>query len=97
MAHPAFGSVTFVFDNEDGSSGFASTGGFVYLGQEYPQFEFGFQREGRAFAASRLNDMTKHPIDGNLRAISEIAPPAFRSFVLSKAKELADGLATTAS
>lgn len=96
VRHPAFGAVTFVFDGDDASSGCASTEGFSYLGQQYPEFNFSFQRDLRGFAASRLNDITKQSVDGNLRAISEIAPPAFRSFVLSKAKELAEELTATA-
>ena len=93
--HPAFGKVTFNFDGPDASSGFATTDGFVYLGVEYPKFDFGFQREGLAFTASLLNNVTRHLVHGNWQAVSEIAPPAFRSFVLSKAKELASSLRVT--
>ena len=88
--HPAFGEVTFVFDRPDASSGFAASKGFVYLGVQYPRFDFGFQREGGTFTPSPLNDVTRHLIDGRWQSISEIAPLAFRSFALSKAKELAD-------
>jgi hypothetical protein len=88
--HPAFGKVTFVFDSLDANSGFATTEGFIYLGVEYPKFDFGFQREGGAFTESDLNDVTRHQVRGHWQTISEIAPPAFRSFVLSKAKELAN-------
>ena len=88
--HPAFGNVTFVFDGPDATSGFAASEGFVYLGVQYPKFDFGFQREGSSFAPSPLNDATRHLIDGRWQTISEITPPAFRSFTLSKAKELGD-------
>jgi hypothetical protein len=88
VRHPVFGEVTFVFDSRDAASGFASTDGFIYLGAEYPKLEFGFQREGRVFTESRLNDLTSKLVDGVRRTIAEVTPPAFRSFVLSKAKEL---------
>ncbi len=67
----------------------------MYLGAEYPKLEFGFQREGHAYTESRLNDLTRHSIDGAWRTISEATPAAFRSFVLSKAKELSESLAPT--
>ena len=89
VSHPAFGSVTFVFDSQDASSGFAATGGFVYFGVEYPKFDFSFHRDGDFFVSSALNDATRQQVGGKWRTISEIPPPAFRSFVLSKAKELA--------
>ena len=88
--HPAFGNVAFVFDGPDATTGFAASEGFVYLGVQYPSFNFGFQREGSSFTPSPLNDATRHLIDGRWQSISEIAPLAFRSFALSKAKELAD-------
>jgi hypothetical protein len=91
--HPAFGNVTFVFDSHDASSGFAASEGFIYLGVRYPKFDFAFRREGRTFAPSPLNNLTRHLIDDHWRTISEITPPAFRSFVLSKAKELAESRA----
>jgi len=95
VTHPVFGDVTFVFDSQDAGSGFALTDGFIYLGAEYPKLEFGFQREGLTFAESRLNDLTSHLVDGVWRTIAEVTPAAFRSFVLSKAKELSYSLAAT--
>jgi hypothetical protein len=87
--HPAFGKVTFVFDDSRGDSGFAATEGFVYFGVRYPSFSFSFQRVGDVFVASELNDITRQNCRGRWQTISEIAPPAFRSFALSKAKQLA--------
>ena len=87
--HPAFGKVTFVFDDSRGDSGFAATEGFVYFSVRYPSFSFSFQRVGNVFVASELNDITRQHCRGRWQTISEIAPPAFRSFALSKAKQLA--------
>jgi hypothetical protein len=81
----------FVFDDSRGESGFAATDGFVYFSIRYPGFSFSFQRTGDVFVASELNDMTRQQHQGRWRTISEIAPPAFRSFALSKAKQLAQG------
>jgi hypothetical protein len=89
VEHPAFGKLTFAFDDPGADSGFAATEGFVYFSIRYPGFSFSFQRMGDAFVASELNDMTRQQYGGQWRTISEIAPPAFRSFVLSKAKQLA--------
>jgi hypothetical protein len=88
-AHPAFGIVTFVFDDHLAKSGFAQTDGFVFLGVEYPTFAFAFEREGSGFVSGELNNRTSQIVNGRRRTISEIAPSAFRFFVLSKAKELA--------
>jgi hypothetical protein len=89
VEHPAFGKVTFAFDDAGGDSGFAATEGFVYFSIRYPGFSFSFRRMGDVFVASELNDLTRQQYHGHWRTISEIAPPAFRSFVLSKAKQLA--------
>lgn len=89
VEHPSFGRVVFDFDDGSRSSGFALTEGFVYFGTTYPSFSFSFQRRGDAFIAAPLNGMTRLQIFEEWRTVSEIAPPAFRSFVLSKAKELA--------
>ncbi|HEX3456982.1 MAG TPA: hypothetical protein VHR97_03425 [Candidatus Baltobacteraceae bacterium] len=95
--HPAFGNITFVFDGLDVSSGFAASEGFVYLSVQYPKFDFSFQREGATFSPSPLNNATRHLIDGRWQTVSEIAPPAFRYFALSKAKELANRHSSTDS
>jgi hypothetical protein len=87
--HPAFGKVTFVFDDARGESGFAATEGFVYFSVRYPSFSFSFARIGEIYVASELNDMTRQQHQGRWRTISEIAPSAFRSFALSTAKQLA--------
>jgi len=92
VEHPVFGTVTFVFDNQLASSGFAATDGFVFLGVEYPRFAFGFQREGSGFVSCELNNLTSQMLNGRRLTISEVAPRAFRSFVLSKAIELANTL-----
>lgn len=92
VEHPTFGTVTFVFDNHLTDSGFAATDGFVFLGIEYPKLDFAFERSGSGFVSGELNDRTIHVLDGRRLPISEIAPSAFRSFVLSKAKELANAL-----
>jgi hypothetical protein len=89
--HPAFGKVTFVFDDARRDSGFAATEGFEYFSVSYPGFSFSFQRTGEIFVASELNDLTRQQYHGRWRTISEIAPPAFRSFALSKARQLAQG------
>jgi hypothetical protein len=90
VEHPVFGTVTFVFDNELANSGFAATDGFVFLGVEYPKIAFGFQHEGSGFVSCELNNLISQMFNGHLLTISELAPPAFRSFVLSKARELAN-------
>lgn len=92
VEHPIFGTVTFVFDNELANSGFAATDGFVFFGVEYPKLAFGFQREGSGFASCALNNLISQMLNGHVLTISELAPPAFRSFVLSKARELANTL-----
>jgi len=92
VEHPVFGTVTFVFDDELANSGFAATAGFVFLGVEYPKIAFGFQREGSGFVSCELNNRISQMLDGHLLTISELAPPAFRSYVLSKARELANAL-----
>jgi hypothetical protein len=92
VEHPFFGPVTFVFDSDDAASGYAVTDGFVFFGREYPKFDFVFERKGNKYVPSEMNSATKQPIGGRLQSVSEIAPPAFRSFVLSKAKELAQQL-----
>jgi hypothetical protein len=92
VEHPTFGTVTFVFDNHLADSGFAATDGFVFLGIEYPKFDFAFERAGSGFVSSELNSRTSQELDGHRLPVSEIAPNAFRSFVLSKAKELANTL-----
>jgi len=89
VAHPAFGEVTFVFDNQHANSGFAATDGFIFLGVEYPKFAFGFEREGSTFVSSKLNNLTSEIFNGRRLTVSEVAPSAFSSFVLSKARELA--------
>lgn len=91
VEHPVFGEVTFVFDNRY-AGGFAVTDGFVFFGVEYPQFTFGFQREGSDFVSCKLNEHTRQLFNDRLITISEAAPRAFSSFVLSKAKELAKTL-----
>jgi hypothetical protein len=91
VPHPVFGEVTFVFDGEH-AGGFAATDGFVFFGVEYPKFTFGFQREGSAFVSCELNRFTRQMFNDRLLTISEAAPRAFSSFVLSKAKELAKSL-----
>ena len=78
----------FVFDNHN-AGGFAVTDGFVFFGVEYPKFTFGFQREGSDFVSCKLNNFTRQVFNDRLLTISEAAPRAFSSFVLSKAKELA--------
>jgi hypothetical protein len=90
VEHPAFGQVTFVFDRYAG--GFAVTDGFVFFGVEYPKFAFGFQRDGSDFVSCKLNKFTSQIFNDRLITISEAAPRAFSSFVLSKAKELAKTL-----
>jgi hypothetical protein len=90
--HPAFGKVTFTFRTQDASRGFAATNGFVFFGIAYPEFDFGFQRQGSAYVPCKLNDLNTQLVDGKWRTTSDIAPPSFRSFALAKAKELADGL-----
>lgn len=92
VEHPAFGTITFVFDDLRADSGFASTDGFVFLGVKYPNFAFGFERHGSDFVASELNDRTSQMRNGHRQTISELAPSAFRSFVFSKAKELAHAI-----
>ena len=87
--HPTFGEVTFVFDSGSATGGLAVTDGFSYFGVEYPGFDFRFEREGDAFVPSALNAITRQNVNGTWQTISELAPPAFRSFVLSKAKEFA--------
>ena len=91
VEHPAFGEVTFVFDDQD-AGGFAATDGFVFFGVEYPKFAFGFQRDGSGFVSCRLNSLTSQVFNDRRLTISEVAPRAFTSFVLSKAKELAQTL-----
>jgi hypothetical protein len=91
VEHPAFGEVTFVFDNQY-AGGFAVTDGFVFFGVEYPRFAFGFQREGSDFVSCKLNSFTRQMFNDRLLTISEVTPRAFSSFVLSKAKELAKTL-----
>lgn len=88
VEHPVFGEVTFVFDSRY-ADGFAVTDGFVFFGVEYPKFTFGFQREGSDFVSCKLNSFTSQMFNDRLLTISEVAPRAFSSFVLSKAKELA--------
>lgn len=90
--HPAFGRVTFVFDDRYATGGYAATDGFIFFGVAYPRFDFVFEREGDAFVASEINRVTKQHVADYARTVFEIAPPAFRSFVLSKAKELANAL-----
>lgn len=92
VRHPAFGIVTFVFDNHLANSGFAATDGFVFLGVEYPKFAFAFQRKGSSFVSCELNDLTSQMLNGRRLTVSQVAPQAFRSFALSKAKELANAL-----
>jgi hypothetical protein len=92
VEHPAFGTVTFVFENQFATTGFAATDGFVFLGVAYPKFDFGFQSDGRGFVPCELNDRTSQMLNGHWLTISEVAPSAFRSFVLAKAKELASTL-----
>ncbi len=92
VEHPTFGTVTFAFDNDLADSGFAATDGFVFLGVEYPKFDFAFERAGNGFVSGELNNRTVQVLDGRRRPIFEIAPTAFRSFALSKAKELARSL-----
>ena len=89
VEHPAFGEVTFVFDDRHANSGFAATDGFSFFGVEYPKLAFGFQREGSAFVSCKLNSGTRQMFNDRLLTISEVAPRAFSSFVLSKAKQLA--------
>jgi hypothetical protein len=89
VEHPAFGEVRFAFDDRQANSGFAATDGFVFFGVEYPKFTFGFQREGSAFISCKLNSRTSQMFNDRLLTISEVAPRAYSSFVLSKAKELA--------
>jgi hypothetical protein len=89
IEHPAFGEVRFVFDRRDAGSGFAATDGFIFFGVSYPRFVFWFERAGSKFVSSALNDRTSELINGRRRTMAEVAPPAFRSFVLSKARELA--------
>jgi hypothetical protein len=91
VEHPVFGEVTFVFDDQH-AGGFAATDGFVFFGVTYPRFAFGFQREGSAFVPCKLNSFTSQMFDDRRLTISEVAPRAFSSFVLSKAKELAGTL-----
>jgi hypothetical protein len=91
VEHPAFGPVTFVFDNTL-AGGFAITDGFVFFGVEYPKFTFGFQREGSDIVSCKLNNFTRQMFNDRLLTISEATPRAFSSFVLSKAKELAKTL-----
>jgi hypothetical protein len=88
VEHPAFGEVTFVFDNQR-AGGFAVTDGFVFFGVEYPKFAFGFERDGSDFVSCKLNNFTSQMFNDRRLTISEVAPRAFSSFVLSKAKELA--------
>jgi hypothetical protein len=90
VEHPLFGTVTFVFDDELANSGFAQTDGFTFLGVDYPKIAFGFEREGSAFVSCELNNRTSQIFNGHLLTISKLAPSAFRSFVLSKARELAN-------
>jgi hypothetical protein len=90
VEHPAFGQVTFVFDQYAG--GFAVTDGFVFFGVGYPRFAFGFQRNGNDFVSCKLNNFTRQMFNDRLLTISEVVPRAFCSFVLSKAKELAKTL-----
>ena len=90
VEHPAFGTITFVFDDPCANSGFALTDGFVFLGEKYPNLAFGFERHGSDFVPCELNNLTSQMLDGHRRTISELAPSAFRSFVFSKAKELAN-------
>lgn len=92
VEHPAFGTITFVFDDQYADSGFALTDGFVFLGVEYPNFSFGFERHGGDFVPCELNHRTSQMRNGHRQTISELAPNAFRSFVFSKAKELANGI-----
>lgn len=92
VEHPVFGTVTFVFDNELANSGFAATDGFVFFGVEYPTLAFGFQRKGSDFVSCELNNLVSETLNGHLLTISELAPRAFRSFVLSKARQLANTL-----
>lgn len=89
VEHPAFGTITFVFDDQCANSGFALTDGFIFLGETYPSFAFGFERHGSDFVPCELNNLTSQMRNGHRRTISELAPSAFRSFVFSKAKELA--------
>jgi hypothetical protein len=91
VEHPVFGEVLFVFDDRD-AGGFAATDGFVFFGVEYPKFAFGFQRVGSAFVSCKLNSLTSQVFNDRRLTISEVVPPAFSSFVLSKAKELAKTL-----
>jgi hypothetical protein len=91
VEHPVFGEVLFVFDDRD-AGGFAATDGFVFFGVEYPKFAFGFQRDGSAFVSCKLNSLTSQVFNDRRLTISEVVPPAFSSFVLSKAKELAKTL-----
>jgi hypothetical protein len=90
VEHPAFGTITFVFDDPCANSGFALTDGFVFLGEKYPNLAFGFERHGSDFVPCELNNLTSQMLDGHRRTISELAPSAFRSFVFSKAKQLAN-------
>jgi hypothetical protein len=92
VEHPDFGTITFVFDNQHADGGFAATDGFVFFGIRYPKFVFGFKRQASGFVSCELNEITSQMLWGQRRTISEIAPPAFRSFVLSKAKLLANTL-----
>jgi hypothetical protein len=92
VEHPVFGEVLFVFDNEH-AGGFAATDGFVFFGVTYPRFAFGFQRDGSAFVSCKLNSLTSQMFNDRRLTISEVAPRAFSSFVLSKAKELAKSFA----
>lgn len=87
VEHPVFGEVLFVFDDRHG--GFAATDGFVFFGVKYPRFAFGFQREGNVFVSCKLNSLTSQTFNDRRLTISEVAPRAFSSFVLSKARELA--------
>jgi hypothetical protein len=91
IEHPVFGEVMFVFDDRH-AGGFAATDGFVFFGVQYPKFAFGFQREGSAFVSCELNSRTSQLFNDRRLTISEVAPRAFSSFVLSKAKELAKTL-----
>ena len=93
VVHPAFGIVTFCFDDAQGDSGFAASEGFVFLGVPYPKFDFAFRREGAAYVSCELNDLKSQLFEGRRLTASDVAPIAFRSFVLSKAKELASTLA----
>jgi hypothetical protein len=92
VEHPAFGTITFVFDDQCANSGFALTDGFVFLGETYPSFAFSFERHGSDFVPCELNNLTSQMRNGHRQTISEVAPSAFRSFVFSKAKQLANAI-----